>query len=193
MIRVVCGRAEKIDRAEALRYVRASADDETAAGLFSSLEKIVLENQNLKACYDVFPISADGGQIDLGFARVKSRSLSLYLKGCSRIILFACTAGVGIDRLIARYSAISPARAAMVQAMGSALAESWCDMLCAELKGEFATLNSRFSCGYGDLPLTLQRDIFSALEVTKRIGISLSDDCFMTPSKSVTAIVGIRD
>jgi cobalamin-dependent methionine synthase I len=106
--------------------------------------------------------------------------------------LFAATAGSGIDRLILKYNKLSPARAVVIQAMGAALVEQWCDEICDTFTQKLGANKNRFSCGYGDLPLTLQREIFPALNVTKNLGITLSDNCFMTPSKSVTAIVGIK-
>lgn len=79
-----------------------------------------------------------------------------------------------------------------MQALGAALVEGWCDKIQEMCVREYGANKNRFSCGYGDLPLTLQRDIFAALSVTKHIGITLSDNCFMTPTKSVTAIIGIK-
>jgi cobalamin-dependent methionine synthase I len=76
--------------------------------------------------------------------------------------------------------------------MGAALIEQWCDIIHKDFQDKLGANTFRFSCGYGDLPLTLQRDIFAALNVNKNIGVSLSDNCFMTPSKSVTAIIGIK-
>ena len=108
-------------------------------------------------------------------------------------MLFVCTAGAQIDRLIAKYMRINRAKAAVIQAMSAALVEQWCDELCNRFTAQYGATNPRFSCGYGDLPITLQRDIFTALNPTKHLGITLSDDCFMTPTKSVTAIVGIRN
>ena len=48
-----------------------------------------------------------------------------------------------------------------------------------------------FSPGYGDLPLDLQREIFAALDCPKRIGVSLNESLLMSPSKSVSAIIGL--
>lgn len=185
-----------VDRAETLRYLgygaKGAPTEETLA-LLGECEKLILSAQDLKAVYDVYNVKADGDFLDLGFAQIKSHSLSLNLKGCSRVALFAATAGAGVDRLIVRYTKISPARAAVLQAMGAALIESWCDEICARLRRSYNTNPSRFSCGFGDCDISLQRDIFAALSVTKRLGITLSADCFMTPTKSVTAMVGIKD
>ncbi len=195
MIKVLRGRAEKLNVAEALRYLgyaKTDLPEKQVNELILSCAEEVLAAQDLRACYSVFDISAQGERLNLGFAEVESHSLSLNLAGCGKIVLFACTAGAGIDRLLAKYKRISPAKAAVVQAAGAALVEDWCEELCGLFKREYGETKPRFSCGYGDLPLTLQRDIFAALSVTKHIGITLSDDCFMTPTKSVTAIVGIK-
>ena len=195
MIKTLRGKLDKLNVSETLRYLgygKTALPEEGVRALLCDCEKEVLVAQDLRACYSVFDISMQGENIDLGFAEVTSHSLYLNLAGCKKIVLFACTAGAGIDRLIAKYSRISPAKAAVIQAAGAALVEDWCEELCTDFKREYGETKPRFSCGYGDLPLTLQRDIFAALSVTKHIGITLSDDCFMTPTKSVTALVGIR-
>ncbi|MGN0813241.1 MAG: vitamin B12 dependent-methionine synthase activation domain-containing protein [Candidatus Coproplasma sp.] len=176
-----------------LGYTKGVTPSEEVLTLFDECENLILQAQDLKAVYDVYEIKAEGDELDLGFAKIRSHSLALNLKDCNRLALFAATAGSGVDRLIVRYSKISPSKAAVMQAMGAALIESWCDEICSRLKQKYNTNSSRFSCGFGDCEITLQRDIFQALSVTKRLGITLSDDCFMTPTKSVTAMVGIKD
>lgn len=191
---VLTGNLKAIDRREALRYLgcsRSVEDMSGVEGVIDECEREVLAVQNLKAVYSLYDISRGDG-LNLGFAKTDSRDLEKYLSGCNKIALFAATAGAGIDRLIAKYNRISPARAAVTQALGAALVEEWCNTVHAQLTAQYGAITARFSCGYGDLPLTLQRDIFAALDVTKKIGVTLSDDCFMTPTKSVTAIVGIK-
>lgn len=194
MIKVGRGRLDSFDGQEALRYLGYCKRDipaDAVRELMDGCGREVLKVQDLRVVYSVFPLAADGDSLDLGFAKVKSHSLALNLAGCKKFVLFACTAGAGIDRLLAKYNRVSPSNAAAVQAIGAALVEAWCEEICTRLKREYGACKPRFSCGYGDLPLTLQRDIFATLSVTKNIGITLSDDCFMTPTKSVTAIVGI--
>lgn len=191
---ILTGSFNSIDRRETLRYLGYSGacrDLGEAEKLIDRCEAEVLAVQDLKAVYALFDITQGKDGLDLGFAKTLSRDLSKYLSGCDRLVLFAATAGAGCDRLIQRYNRISPSAAAAVQALGAALAESWCDDIHSRFVREYGAKTARFSCGFGDLPLTLQRDIFRALEVTKTIGVTLSEDCFMTPSKSVTAIAGI--
>ena len=54
------------------------------------------------------------------------------------------------------------------------------------------TLRPRFSAGYGDLPLEYQRRIFDLLDPPTHIGLTLNDSYLMSPSKSVTALIGVE-
>ena len=38
----------------------------------------------------------------------------------------------------------------------------------------------------------MQRDVMEALDCAQTLGITLSDSLLMTPSKSVTAIIGMK-
>ena len=80
-----------------------------------------------------------------------------------------------------------------MQALGAERIEALCDAFCDSLISEKGVLlRPRFSPGYGDLPLEVQKDIFSLLECHKRIGVSLNESLLMSPSKSVTAFVGLE-
>ena len=148
-------------------------------------------------CFAVLDASVNGETVDLGFSSIKSKNLSKNLEGCTKAVVFAATVGVGIDRIIAKYNRISPARAVCLQALGSERVEALCDEfendIKKELGGEGVFFRPRFSPGYGDLPLEFQKDIFRLLECPRRIGISLGESLLMTPSKSVTAIIGFGE
>ena len=136
----------------------------------------------------------DGDTLDLGFAKTDSRDLKKHLEGCGEILLFACTAGAETDRRIARAKLLSPARGLLMHAIGAQQVEGGCDRLCARLAQQFPDrqLTDRFSPGYGDLTLEMQRDVMAALDCGRTIGITLTDSLLMTPSKSVTAIIGMK-
>lgn len=149
-----------------------------------------------QVCWAEYPVRIDGDKLDLTFAQVESRALAKNLAGCEKILLFLATIGLGIDRLITRYSRISPAKALWFQAIGAERIESLCDLFCEErdqeLLAEGKKLRPRFSPGYGDLPLALQKEIFRVFE-REKTGVFLNESLLMTPSKSVTAIAGIGD
>lgn len=194
-MKVVTWRLPALDRKETLRYLGYAGVKSTDGmeWLLDECEALIMPVLAPKAVYAPFPLEFLGEErITLGFATVNSHSLFLNLSGCKSIVLFAATVGAGVDRLIAKYNRLSPARAAVLQAMGAAAVEQWCDELNARITEEYGPSRPRFSCGYGALPLSLQRSIFPALNVTKNIGVTLTEGDLMMPSKSVTAIVGIK-
>ena len=149
-----------------------------------------------KSIYRVYPFSfLTEEELDFTVFRTESRSLSRNLKDCEQVILFAATLGTEADSLIRKYSKLQMSKAVTMQAAATAMIESYCDEINTELKETFEKkglyLRPRFSPGYGDFPLECQRDITAVLETAKRIGIMLTDSLLMTPSKSVTAVMGV--
>lgn len=188
--------APKINKQEALRYSGSLASDEALALLDSCIDE-TRDILSYNVCCCRFPISISGNEIDLGFASVRSHSLSICLNGCHEIIVFCATVGVGIDRLIKKYSSLSPSRAVMLHALGSERVEALCDAFCDDIlaaeREVGRTVRPRFSPGYGDLSLEVQGEIFKALDPGKMIGVSLNSSLLMTPEKSVSAIIGIKE
>lgn len=182
----------RVDEKEILRYAGVrEAPQETEALLHDCLREI-LPKLTYKVCYREFDVIRRDGGLDLGFAFTDSRGLAKNLLGCQRIVLFAATVGLELDRAIARYGVVSPAKSLMLQAIGAERVESLCDSFESELRQRFGNvLRPRFSAGYGDLALELQRDIFAVLDCQRKIGLTLNDSCLMSPSKSVTAVIGI--
>ena len=183
-------REPPVSERDILRYAGArDADAEVRDLLFSCLgearDKLVY-----RVCYREVTVKTEGEVCDLGVLRVASRDLALHLDGCERAILFAATVGLELDRLIAKYSRLSPARALMLQAVGTERIEALCDAFCTELARKHRT-TARFSPGYGDLPLSCQTDLFAVLDCERKLGLTLTDSLLMLPTKSVTAIIGI--
>lgn len=109
----------------------------------------------------------------------------------TKALLFAATTGIGIDRLISKYSLISPSKALVFQGIGAERIECLCDMFCDSKKEEYPHLSSRISPGYSDFDISFQKHIFEILDCERKIGLHLSDSLMMTPTKSVTAIMAI--
>lgn len=186
--------APPLDRGEVLRYLRArDINDELKNELESAITE-ALPSLSYRLCYAEYALGMQDGVIDLGFAQVRSRDLAKNLAGCTHVVVFAATLGLGLDRLIARYSARSPVRALCLQAIGAERIEALCDAFCTDIRAAsfHGRVHARFSPGYGDLPLTFQHDIFRTLDCPRRIGLSLNQSLLMSPTKSVTALVGIE-
>ena len=185
-----------IDKREILRYAKARENFGECSTLLDECLDIALPTISYRALYRIVPLSLAGSLVTLGDRNVRSESLARHLSGCSSAVIIAATLGVGIDRLISRYSATSLLRAHLFDAIGTERIEALCDSLSEHIKDEFfsegLTLTSRFSQGYGDLPLDFGRDIFSLLDCERKIGLYLNESLSMSPRKSVTAIIGIR-
>ena len=168
---------------EILRYASCRNEDSDVLKLIRSCIDEVREKLSYKVCYSEFDMPIE----------TESKLLLKNIENCSSVIIFAATIGVEIDRLISKYSRISPSRALMMQAIGAERIEALCDEFCRDFENERkVNLTPRFSPGYGDLPIEVQKNIFDILDCSRKIGITLNDSFLMSPSKSVTAIIGIK-
>lgn len=198
MIQAVCTEVLKLPPVNHNEVFRYAGVKTPTPELESLLEEALSEAAPLlsgRVCWAESPLIPTEGWLDLGFAKTCSSALVRNLSGCDRIVVFGATVGLALDRCIARYGHTAPARALMLQALGTERIEALCDAFCEKLRQEAAArgfyLHPRFSPGYGDLPLELQTDIFRVLDCSRRIGLTLNESLLMSPSKSVTAIVGL--
>jgi hypothetical protein len=134
--------------------------------------------------------------LSFGNLEISSEKLYNHLKDCKEVVLLACTLGTGVDILIKKSSVKDMAYGTIMQACGAAFIEDkldkWNEGLEKEEKTKGNTLKFRFSPGYGDLSLSIQGDVLRLLDAPKRIGLTVSDGGLMTPVKSVTAIIGVK-
>lgn len=126
-----------------------------------------------------------------------SASLTRLLRHSDAVAVMAVTVGPDIVQATADAAAKGDgATAVTYDAVGGQSAEaamSWLnDLLRQQLRprGEHLTPH-RFSPGYGDLDLRIQRTIHRWLQLD-RLGLSLTPSCMLVPEKSVTALAGIE-
>ncbi|MDD2981309.1 MAG: vitamin B12 dependent-methionine synthase activation domain-containing protein [Hespellia sp.] len=194
---------------EAIRYLgygKHAVDGHTLdliAEEFEKLEQII----SARFIYRIFDVrreyeeekdKRDGNDfIVIESMNIRSRGLIRNLKGCRQVVLFAATLGIEVDRRIHLLLITDMARAVIAQACAAALLEEYCDQcqekIGVELEAVHQYLRPRFSPGYGDFPIEFQADFFRLLDCPRKIGLSLTDSFMMTPTKSVTAVIGISD
>ncbi len=189
-------RLTEIPRGEALRYLRyrGGAIPREVDGELRRCEELLLRTARPRAVWRLFALGEDG-RIDDCVYQPRGKDIRAHLNGCGSVILLAATLGAEAEALLRRAQKRSMSQAVILDAMGSAAIENVCDNLCADLAAALAPLQltSRFSPGYGDLPLGDQPDFFRALDVTRRIGVTLTETNLMLPQKSVTALVGVSE
>lgn len=187
--------APSVNVREILRYMGCPNGDPKCLALIDECLSEIAPQLIYKVCHRQFTIQAGDSFLDLTFIKTDSNNLRKNLQDCESIVLFAATVGIGADRLISKYGRISPAKALCFQAIGSERIESLANAFNREINEKVAAAGlftrPRFSPGYGDLPLAVQRDVFRVLDCSRKIGLSLNDSLLMSPSKSVTALIGI--
>lgn len=181
-----------VRRSEILRYMGCREETEELRDVIDRAIAASEGRLTYEVCFRLFPVRVCGDGVDLSFSRVKSAALARNLAGCTHAAVFAATVGIGLDRLILRYSRLEPSMAVCLQAYGAERIEALCDLFAAEMAEAYDT-RPRFSPGYGDLPLSVQIPILQALDCAKRIGLSLNESLLMSPSKSVSAIIGMKE
>lgn len=186
-----------IDKAQVARYLgyHGSAPDERMAALIDECEKMLLKTARPRYTYRVFDLyfSKEGVQVGKGGLLLTGDDIRSHLKGCERAALLAATLSTEADRLIKMCSLVDALRGMVVDCCASAAIEQLCDIAEKEIKAQYLGCDFpfRYSPGYGDLPLSLQRDFLQFVDAPRKIGLTVNDSSMMIPVKSVTAILGI--
>lgn len=187
-----------INRKEVERYLgygKNAADERTA----NLIEECIFQIEKIshpRSVYRIFDLSvAKDDIIEAAGMRMYSKNLAKNLIGCEKIVFFAATLGNEPDILMNRYSKLQISKAAVLQAVGAAAIEDYCNKCQKEIEqkalAEGLYVRPRYSPGYGDLSLEYQSDFLQVLEAAKKIGIVLSEGGVMIPEKSVTAVMGL--
>lgn len=183
---------------EAVRYLgykNHAVDDHTLFLIHSSFQELEKEAQR-RIVYRIFDLKTNGRQqIMIGNMKIESHSLGKNLKGCEKVVMLGATLGNRVDQLIRRYSLDEMARAVVLQSCAAVLLEDfldeWQKKMEDSLLKEGYYLRPRFSPGYGDFSVRHQEEILRMLDSAKKIGLSMTEGCMLTPSKSVTAVMGM--
>lgn len=184
-----------MNKVEILRYLRTSSktDDKRLLSLIDECCDEVNKCVKPKTLHRIFDVCIDGDVVTVGDEHFVSSRLADNLRGCKRVCIFGATLGTECDRLLRTYSRTDITRATVLQACLASRIEEACDSLEETLRAEGMVLRERYSPGYFDLNIKENRKIFELLQLTKRIGITITDTYQMVPTKSVTAFIGIEN
>ncbi len=177
----------RLNRGEVLRYLGGdnTEPDDKMNALLDKCEEKILSASAVKYLYKRIPIEESG--------LLKGEDIKKHLKGCESAVILCATVGGCVDKLIRSASVEDMSEAVVLDAMASAAVEQICDKLDDVIAGENPGkyLTHRFSPGYGDYPIELQKLFLRLLDAPRKIGLCASESSLLTPTKSVTAIIGI--
>lgn len=193
----------KPERSEILRYMGYSGQktDENIDGLIDRCIDEMIDIVRPRYTYSVFDIKIDtdksgGPCISLIGANLKLTGNDIYehLRECRKCAVMAVTLGIAADNAIRVAQSSDMTKAVIYDACATELVEKACDFVEDEIKelaeSEGRGTNFRFSPGYGDLPIEVQPTLINTLDAGRKAGITVTPSMLMTPSKSVTAVIG---
>lgn len=187
-----------ISKEEASRYMGIKGvPDEKISEMLDRCEIIVRESVRPKYVYRKTTVCFTENGVLLGGVNtvLSGMDIKKHLSGCTEAVVMAVTLSAEADKLIRRTAVTDMAEALAVDCLCSAGVEQVCDRVEKEIfekvKAKYRTW--RFSAGYGDLPLDIQKDLLLFLNAQRRIGLTVTENSLLLPSKSVTAIIGISE
>ncbi len=189
-----------INRDEAFRYMAAEGyvPEGKILEYADECEKRLLSVISPKFAFSVYSVADNDGQ----GIKLKNTTLTLngkdicsHLDSCQAAALICATIGAGADTLIRTLQVEDMAKAVIADSFASAAVEQ----VCAEIDGIIGKryadkfITWRFSPGYGDFPIDVQRELLNVLNASRLAGISVNSSGMLVPVKSVTAVCGISD
>ncbi|MFW5885661.1 MAG: Vitamin B12 dependent methionine synthase activation subunit [Halanaerobium sp.] len=192
----------EIDRNEVLRYLQTSKDldDQNINRLLEESIAEIKKLINFRYLYQKFAIEETeaGVKIKDTTLTLKGRSIKKHLQNSKEIYLMAATLGAQVDKRISYYEKISVTKSMIFDACATTAIEEGCDQVEAEIKKEVLAAGNeditfRYSPGYGDLGIDIQKEFLRILKAPKKIGLTASKYNMLIPTKSVTAIIGVLE
>jgi cobalamin-dependent methionine synthase I len=180
-----------------LGYRHAGQVPEKTARL---LDEVITRGRALLAprgVHATVTVERDGDAVVLGGAlRSSSRSLRERLEGCATAALFAATIGPALeDWLRSLNEADELTRALLADAYGSsaaiALGTALEEVIAAGFHGRGLKATKRYAPGYGDFELEAQAPLLALIDAGQ-IGITLTPEHLMLPTKSISGLIGGR-
>lgn len=148
-------------------------------------------------------ISAEKGVVDIGTASVEleggvifsGKRLAASLKGSARARLFLVTIGPRLEEEATKLmTGGDQLRGYLLDSIGSiaveSLAENAENALRKEMANESMSVSMRYSPGYCDWPVEEQRIMSEAIGFA-RADVHLTENCMMSPKKSISFMAGI--
>lgn len=185
-----------ISKQEASRYMGVKGvPDAQITEILDRLEPIVRERVRPKYVYRKTAVNFTENGLFLDGLNVPlvGEDIKKHLSGCQEAVVLATTLSTEADKLIRQTAVTDMAEALAVDCLCSAGIEQVCniaeDEIFSVIKAPYRTW--RFSAGYGDFPLDIQKDLLLFLNAQRRIGLTVTENSLLLPSKSVTAIIGI--
>lgn len=186
---------EKLTLDPAERRARLGTPTDTPLRGESELDGLLRESISCDYLIRRLPVFSTADGVTFGGVSAVSSALGRVVGDAEAVYILVATLGFGADRRIAQAMAESTSAGFVTDALADCYIEALADYVTDRvIPGELFSgeeLGRRFSPGYADLALSLNGDIISLVGASAKLGIRLTESGFMTPKKSITAIIPI--
>ena len=188
---------KNIDKAEAARCLgyKDTLPDVNMTKIILQAETDLLKVIKPRYCYKVFDIELCDNYVNLIGSELKleGKSITKHLKTCEKAVVMCATLSGDVDKLLRQTEPSDMLNVLIMDALANAAIEQVCNEVEKIFMQGFGEYNStwRFGVGYGDFPLSTQKQLLDTIDAGKRIGVCTTENFILTPLKSVTCIVGL--
>ena len=188
-----------INKKEVERYLGYGKNipDERTTELIEECIRQIEKIAQPRSIYRIFDLKLKEDQIEAAGMKMQSRNLAKNLRGSEKIVFFAATLGNEPDILMNRYSRLQISKAAVLQAVGAAAIEDYCNQCQKKIEEQAAAeglyVRPRYSPGYGEGCFLnfLQVSILFAAVFCQIFSLRKFPRRRKIPEKSVTAVMGL--
>lgn len=191
-------------RAEILRYLGFSGQalQEPLRSRIDGVIEQCLSERKAQGIFAVYPVSIEDDEDGRPAVFVEGTTLVLrgesiveYMRGATYCALMAVTLGLESEQRIRQLQARSITDAAVYACVCSDLIECGADKLEAKVISyaheHGMCAKERYSPGFGDFSIEVQSDFIRVLQADTRLGIHVTPQSFLIPSKSTTSVIGL--
>lgn len=188
-----------MNKGEVLRYLGYRGQEITVDidNLIDLCMEEVINKSKPRYIYKYFDIEEKKNAIEVKDSILVLEGIDIknHLKGCKKCVILIATLGIEVEKLIILTEKLSLTKALILDACATTYIEEICDKAEEEIKLQEKekgfNITWRFSPGYGDLSIGIQKDILNVMDANKAIGVMTTSHSILFPRKSVTAIIGI--
>jgi len=190
----------RIDKKEALRYMgyRGQKIDHAMQDLLEACMEEIRSVYRENYTYKIFDIERKPEGLCLKDTTIllRGRDIGVHLERSVKCAVMAVSLGLEIDKKLSVYSRTDLTRSLVFDACAAAAVEAMCDEVQERIEAEAGELGlqitARFSPGYGDFSIDIQKELLRLLKTYEKFGLGVNESSIMIPRKSVTAVIGMQ-
>ncbi len=190
----------EINKNEVLRYLGYKNQEysQELDLIIDEMREEIIRIADYRYTYKIVELNKDeAGSVSLkeGILPLTGENIQKHLQNSKYAVIMAATLGVELEKRLNYYGKVDLTRNLILDSCGTQMIEEVCDGIEEEVKAKLGPgyyYTFRYSPGYGDYPISVQKQLVNFLDGYRRIGLTVTPSNLLLPRKSVTAIMGVQ-